>query len=162
VPAANQFALTDDLRELIKLVASTDLTEVNIEQADWKVQIKREKAAVVEYIAPPVAARGTQAVANGAASPVPALAAPASAPEENYHKVTAPMVGIFYRSPDPKARPFVQDGEMVEKGQVIGIIEAMKIMNEITSEYSGRCVRINVENGQPVEYGQTLLLLEPV
>lgn len=162
-PIVNQFVLTDDLRELIKLVADTDLTEVMLENAGWKVHIKREKhQPVVEYVTPtPTSVRNAQ----GALSPTaPALPSPAAAPhvvEENYHKVTAPMVGIFYRAPDPKARPFAQEGEMVEKGQVIGIIEAMKIMNEITSEHSGRCVSVKVENGQPVEYGQTLLLLEP-
>lgn len=161
-PKAAQFVLTDDLRELLKIVAESDLTEVLLENQGWKIHVKREKQpAIVEYVTPQVvAASAPVAVSHSGqvAAPTPA-SAPAS--EDTYHKVTAPMVGIFYRSPDPKARPFVQEGEMVEKGQVIGIIEAMKIMNEITSEHSGRCVRVNADNGQPVEYGQTLLLLEP-
>jgi acetyl-CoA carboxylase biotin carboxyl carrier protein len=72
------------------------------------------------------------------------------------------MVGTFYRAPDPKQDPFVRVGDMVEKDQVIAIIEAMKIMNEIKSDLAGRCVKILVENGQPVEYGQPMMLLEPV
>ncbi len=161
-PAPAQFVLTDDVRELIKLVAESGLSEVMLETSGWKVQIKREKQTVVEYAAAPVAAPAHSPARAGHAAPA-GLPHTATAPveEDNYHKITAPMVGIFYRSPDTKARPFVQEGEMVEKGQTIGIIEAMKIMNEIVSEHSGRCVRLNVENGQPVEYGQTLLLLEP-
>lgn len=157
-PASAQFVLTDDVRELIKLVSDSNLSEVTLENGSWKVQIKREKQTVIEYAAAPLAApRAGHAAPAALTHP----AASALVEEDNYHKVTAPMVGIFYRSPDTKARPFVQEGEMVEKGQTIGIIEAMKIMNEIVSEHSGRCVRLNVENGQPVEYGQTLLLLEP-
>jgi acetyl-CoA carboxylase biotin carboxyl carrier protein len=159
--------LTSEIRELIELMGSSDLTEINIENGNQKILIKREPPRVVmpEY-APPTP-RGRAARTNAAlpAAPSPAeilpISDPGAPPEDAFHKITAPMVGTFYRSPDPKAKSFVQEGDMVEKGQVIGIIEAMKIMNEIQSEHSGRCLRIVVENGQPVEYGQTLIVLEP-
>lgn len=159
-PVSAQFVLTDDVRELIKLVADSGLSEVTLENGSWKVQIKREKQTVIEYAAAPAPSAPRVGHAPSVGLPHSAASAPVTE-DDNYHKVTAPMVGIYYRSPDPKARPFVQEGEMVEKGQTIGIIEAMKIMNEIVSEHSGRCVQLNVENGQPVEYGQTLMLLEP-
>ncbi len=159
--------LTDEIRELIKLVEASDITELAIENGEQKILIKREKIQMVaaEQPAPSRNSRATRAqgssgsTADHSSPPIPD---PGSPPEDSFHKIVAPMVGTFYRSPDPKARSFVSEGETVEKGQVIGIIEAMKIMNEIVSEHSGRCVKVNVENGQPVEYGQTLLLLEPV
>jgi acetyl-CoA carboxylase biotin carboxyl carrier protein len=95
------------------------------------------------------------------AAPVaPAAAAPA-AHEAHLLTIEAPMVGTFYRSPSPDAQPFARDGDRVKKGQVVCIIEAMKLMNEIESKVAGRVVKVLVENAQPVEYGQPLFLLEP-
>ncbi len=156
--------LTDEIRELIKMVETSDITELSIESGSNRIVIKREKTVVVAEqpaTRPGRAGRAQAAAATGlvSSSPIPD---PGSPPEDSFHKIVAPMVGSFYRAPDPKSRAFVNEGDVVEKGQVIGIIEAMKIMNEIVSEHSGRCVKISVENGQPVEYGQTLMLLEPV
>lgn len=160
--------LTDDIRELIALVEESQITEISIDNGQWKVLIKRggeAQGAAVPYFVGNGFASAAPAAAPSPAPATPAPVAPtAHAPAKDdgkLHTVTAPMVGTFFRSPDPKARPFVAEGEAVEKGQVIGIIEAMKIMNEITSDFAGKCARILVENGQPVEYGQPLLIIEP-
>ena len=156
--------LNEEIRELIKMVEASDITELAIENGSHKLLIKREKMMVqaieVASTRSNRASRGQGIISSSLDSR--SVSDPGAPPEDSYHKLVAPMVGTFYRSPDPKARSFVNEGEVVEKGQVIGIIEAMKIMNEITSDHSGRCVKISVENGQPVEYGQTLFLLESV
>jgi acetyl-CoA carboxylase biotin carboxyl carrier protein len=159
--------LSSEIKELIKMVESSDITELSIENGSQKILIKREKVQVqqVEAYSSPRGSRASRSQnqsAQAQVSDTPPISDPGAPPEDSFHKIVAPMVGTFYRSPDPKARYFVNDGEEVEKGQVIGIIEAMKIMNEIVSDHAGRCVKISVENGQPVEYGQTLLLLEPL
>ncbi len=164
VVVSNAGFLTDDIRELIQLMSASDLTEINIENGARKILIKREPPRVMMSEPAPRNTRGnrlTQATQQLSPTEILPIADPGSPPEDSFHKLTAPMVGTFYRSADPKGKPFVQEGDMVEKGQVIGIIEAMKIMNEIQSEHSGRCMRVVVENGQPVEYGQTLIVLEP-
>lgn len=164
-PAMQGF-ISDELRELIKLMTESDLTEINIETSTQKLLLRREPPRVYtpELSAPaPRRLRGERPIVSNSA-PLPEIAPisdPGAPPEDAFHKVTAPMVGTFYHASDPKARAFAQEGDMVEKGQVIGIIEAMKIMNEIQSEHSGRCMKVLVENGQPVEYGQALLVLEP-
>ncbi len=83
-------------------------------------------------------------------------------PQENLHYITSPMVGTFYRAPDPTSPPFVEVGDVVKKGQTLGIIEAMKLMNEIESDIDGLIREIHVENGKPVEYGQRLFSIQPV
>jgi acetyl-CoA carboxylase biotin carboxyl carrier protein len=156
--------LNEEIRELIKMVEASDITELAIENGSHKLLIKREKIVVQTLEVSPTrsnrASRGQGNVVS--AMDGRSIIDPGAPPEDSFHKLVAPMVGTFYSSPDPKARSFVNEGEVVEKGQVIGIIEAMKIMNEITSDHTGRCVKISVENGQPVEYGQTLFLLEPI
>jgi acetyl-CoA carboxylase biotin carboxyl carrier protein len=161
--------LSNEIKELIKMVESSDITELSIENGSQKILIKREKVVVQQVEATATystrgsrASRSQNQAAPAQVSDTPPISDPGAPPEDSFHKIVAPMVGTFYRSPDPKARSFVNDGEEVEKGQVIGIIEAMKIMNEIVSDHAGRCVKISVENGQPVEYGQTLILLEPL
>jgi acetyl-CoA carboxylase biotin carboxyl carrier protein len=159
---------TQDIQTLVKLVADNDLTELTIDNGQQKIVIKRERA-VTQVITEAVPSRSGRGRGVNPSVLSPALMPnsmpihdPGAPPEDSFHKITAPMVGTFYRTPEPNARNFVSEGEIVEKDQVIGIIEAMKIMNEIKSEHRGRCVKISVENSQPVEYGQTLLLLEPV
>ncbi|HEX2915415.1 MAG TPA: acetyl-CoA carboxylase biotin carboxyl carrier protein [Chloroflexia bacterium] len=168
--AGGQFS-SQEVRELVKLVSDNGITELLIERdhGAQRLLIKRDHPAPAPVVmaSQPLTAAG-HAVARDvplamSAAPAPGsvIPDPGSPPVEAYQKVSAPMVGTFYRSPDPKDSPFVKEGDMVEKDQVIGIIEAMKIMNEIKSDFSGRCVRFAVENGQPVEYGQTLMLIEP-
>jgi acetyl-CoA carboxylase biotin carboxyl carrier protein len=161
------------VRELVKLVHDNDITELLLERDNGaqRLVIKRERPGVAPIMmAPaampsiaPVPAPAREIPASLATAPAPGsvIPDPGAPPQDSFHKVVAPMVGTFYRAPDPKDPPFVKEGDMVEKDQVIGIIEAMKIMNEIKSEHRGRCVRVSVENGQPVEYGQVLMLLEP-
>jgi acetyl-CoA carboxylase biotin carboxyl carrier protein len=107
------------------------------------------------------------------AAPVAVVAAapnalPATAPAEGDHllpgqsAITAPMVGTFYAAPSPKDKPYIEEGDIIQPGDRVGIVEAMKMMNEIESEVSGRVVRILVKNGQPVEYGQPLMIVEPI
>jgi acetyl-CoA carboxylase biotin carboxyl carrier protein len=157
----NDALLTDEVRDLVALIKDTDIAEVLIERGNAKLHIKRavpQAVAVPQVVVPathmqPVAA---PVVANSVA-PVPASA---PEPELSGHIITAPMVGTFYTTPAPKEPPYVQVGDEVKPGDVLGIIEAMKIMNEIECEVHGRVKKIIVEYGQPVEYGQALMIIE--
>ena len=172
-PGSSGAFSTQEVRDLVQLVNENDITELTLERDNGaqRLVIKRERPtpAPVMLSGLPVQAAGMataplpEVPASLALNPPPAsvIPDPGAPPQDSFHKVVAPMVGTFYRAPEPKDPPFVQEGDMVERDQVIGIIEAMKIMNEIKSEHRGRCVRVSVENGQPVEYGQTLMLLEP-
>jgi acetyl-CoA carboxylase biotin carboxyl carrier protein len=137
-----------EIRRLADLLRDYGLTEVEVEREGVRVRLRREPAALA---APPAAA----APAASAVSVAPA------ASEANLLTIEAPMVGTLYRAPSPDAPPFVRDGDRVTKGQVVCIIEAMKLMNEIESKVAGRVVKVLVENAQAVEYGQPLFLLEP-
>jgi acetyl-CoA carboxylase biotin carboxyl carrier protein len=163
----------EEIKDLIDLVREKDINELVLERDGEKetLVIKRIPPAPAPVVVAPPAAGPMQYLGQPAfpmAGPAPASHPGPAAPtaeepsEAVYHKVAAPMVGTFYRAPDPKQDPFVRVGDMVVKDQVVAIIEAMKIMNEIKSDLAGRCVKILVENGQPVEYGQPLMLLEPV
>ena len=138
----------DDLRQLIDLAQAYGLAELEVSWGETRIRIRLEAARAE---AP-------------AAVPVPA-AAPAEGLEAAVaHGVTieAPMVGTFYSAPSPDADPYVREGDVIKERQVLGIIEAMKLMNEIESKVPGRIIKILVENGQPVEYGQPLFLVEPL
>ena len=149
-----------EIRRLIRLVQRTGIGELEVNSGDRTVRIAAQPhlPADVGYL-PAVAA-------SAPAAQKPAGAAGGAAPDapqatENFAVITSPMVGTFYRAPAPDADPYVEVGDMVEVGQTICIIEAMKLMNEIESEHRGRVVKILVENAQPVEFGQKLLLIEP-
>jgi len=145
-----------EIRRLADLLREYALTEVEVEREGVRVRLRRE--------APPVAAAPTGPVVSLPASPAvasPAAAAAPGASEAHLLTIEAPMVGTFYRAPAPAAQPFVREGDRVKKGQVVCIVEAMKLMNEIESKIGGRLVKVLVENAQPVEYGQPLFLLEP-
>ena len=156
-----------ELQELLDFIAKSGLNKVNIETEEFKISVQREPSTkqVVSMSAAPMAAPAPQPLAAPAASPAPsAPATPASeavAPASASHTaLKSPMIGTFYRSSGPDAAAFVQVGDMVEKGQVICIIEAMKLFNEIEAEQSGRIVKVLVENATPVEYDQPLFLIE--
>ncbi|WP_334109787.1 acetyl-CoA carboxylase biotin carboxyl carrier protein [Thermodesulfitimonas autotrophica] len=138
----------EEIRELLKLLKESDVTEFSLESAGMKLTIRKgsHPGSAGEAPARP-------------AAPPPVAAAPPAAPQEELYTVKAPMVGTFYRAPAPDAPPYVQVGDRVEKGQVLCIIEAMKLMNEIEAEVAGEIVDILVENAQPVEYGQPLFLI---
>lgn len=144
----------DDLKELMSLLKDTDITEVQIEKDAFKVKIKREKFFGHLEVQQPVHLEKREV--KKAAVEVEAEA------EGRLLTVTSPIVGTFYRAPSPEAEHFVEVGTRVKKGQVLCLIEAMKLMNEIESEIEGVVVRILVENGHAVEYGEPLFLIDPV
>jgi acetyl-CoA carboxylase biotin carboxyl carrier protein len=150
------------LKKLIDLVQESGIAELEITEGEEKVKIV--KGGVVTMSPTVVAAAHPAAPVPAAAAPValPALSPAAGAdavPAVEGHVVKAPMVGTFYRSPSPDAKPFVEVGQAVKEGEVICIIEAMKLMNEIDADAAGIVKAILVENGQPVEYGQPLFIL---
>jgi acetyl-CoA carboxylase biotin carboxyl carrier protein len=158
-----------ELKELIDFLIEKDISEFELERGDVKVRIKRGAAAapVIAHAVPiapmPMASAAPSATHSSApAAPVPgpAAGAPVSA-EEELHTVKSPIVGTFYEAPGPGALPFVKPGDQVAAGQVLCIIEAMKLMNEIESDASGEIVKVLVNNGQPVEYGQPLFAIRP-
>jgi len=146
-----------ELKALLRLMEGNDVEELEVEEGGRRVRIRRRAAA------PPVApaSPGLAPPARPAAAPLATAVAPAAPDTSGLIPVESPMVGTFYRAPAPGADPYVKEGDAVEKGSVLCIIEAMKLMNEIEAEVRGRIAKILVENGQPVEFGQTLFLLEP-
>jgi acetyl-CoA carboxylase biotin carboxyl carrier protein len=148
------------LKTLIDLVSESNVSELEITEAEGKVRIVKGGTAVVQQVAAPVVAAGA-APAAPAAMAAPAPAAAAAAPEAPAgHLVKSPMVGTFYRSASPGAKPFVEVGSQVKEGDTICIIEAMKILNEIEADKTGTVTQILGENGQAVEYGQPLFIIE--
>jgi acetyl-CoA carboxylase biotin carboxyl carrier protein len=157
-----------ELKELIEFLIEKDIAEFELERGDFKVKIKRavepSPAAVPDSRS--IAARPAPVMAAAVAPPVSAqvdLAASAAAPEpaEAWHIVKSPIVGTFYESPSPGSPPFVKVGDALEVGQVLCIVEAMKLMNEIECDVAGELVKKLVANGQPIEYGQELFAVRP-
>ncbi|HEY5512597.1 MAG TPA: acetyl-CoA carboxylase biotin carboxyl carrier protein [Geomonas sp.] len=148
-----------DLKTLIKMVTETDITEFELENAEDKIVIKRGCAAAApQYqMQQPIS---YQYAPQAPFLEAPAAAAPAAAPAEVGEVVTSPIVGTFYRAPAPDAPHYVEVGQVVEKGEVLCIVEAMKLMNEIEAEYRCKILRIVKENAQPVEYGDQLFIVE--
>ncbi len=150
------------LKKLIDLVQESGIAELEITEGEEKVKIVKGGAVSIAPASPATLGLGT-APAPAEARPAPAAAAapPAAEPEagQEGHVVKAPMVGTFYRSASPDAKPFVEVGQTIKEGQTICIIEAMKLMNEIEADASGVVKAVLVENGQPVEYGQPLFIL---
>ncbi|MDE2402499.1 MAG: acetyl-CoA carboxylase biotin carboxyl carrier protein [Burkholderiales bacterium] len=146
------------LKTLIDLVSESNVSELEITEADGKVRIVKAGAAPVVMMQQPMQAMQQAQPAMAA----PAATAPAvvEVPAETGHIVTSPMVGTFYRSSSPGSKAFAEVGDQVKTGQPICIIEAMKIMNEIEADQDGTVIKILVENGQPVEYGQPLFVIE--
>ena len=153
------------VKKLIELLEESGIAEIEISEGEESVRISRyptgaAAAQMVHYAhAPAAAAPAPQAVAAPAAAPAGAPAAPAIA-AKNDHTVTAPMVGTFYSSAAPGAKPFVDIGSEVNVGDTLCIIEAMKMMNQIESDKSGRVTAVLVKNGDPVEFGQPLFIIE--
>ena len=148
------------LKKLIDLVQESGIGEIEITEGEEKVRISRHGAGAPMMVAAPGMqhlAYGAPGMPMAAPAPEPAAAAPA---EPKGHTLKAPMVGTFYRAPSPGAPAFVEVGQSVSKGQTLCIIEAMKLLNEIESDVAGTVKAILVENGQPVEYGQPLFLIE--
>jgi acetyl-CoA carboxylase biotin carboxyl carrier protein len=168
-----------EIRELIDYLIEKDIAEFELERGDVKLRVKRGGKSEVQFVpaaahvapvtlAAPLVGPGVQAPAAGAhppaapAPPSPAAAAAAEAADEaGLHIIQSPIVGTFYEAPSPGSPPFVKAGDTVENGQVLCIIEAMKLMNEIESDAAGEIVKRFVNNGQPVEYGQKLFAIRP-
>lgn len=160
-----------ELKELIEFLIEKDIAEFELERGDVKVRIKRGAEAhasaadtrffAVHSAAPPMAELGASPVsaAAGPSASVPKAEKPQ--PEEQLHTVRSPIVGTFYESPSPGSPAFVKVGDQIETGQVLCIVEAMKLMNEIESDVSGEIVKKLVNNGQPIEYGQELFAVRP-
>ncbi|WP_133274689.1 acetyl-CoA carboxylase biotin carboxyl carrier protein [Hymenobacter radiodurans] len=162
-----------ELQELLDFIAKSGLNKVNIETEEFKISVQRDpsyKPVISSSMSAPAPVAAPQAPSSvtapvsapaAAATPTPAATASESS-EANYQALKAPMIGTFYRSNSPDSPAFVNVGDVVEKGQVICIIEAMKLFNEIEAEASGRIVKALVENSSPVEYDQPLFLIEPM
>jgi acetyl-CoA carboxylase biotin carboxyl carrier protein len=149
---------TDSVRELANLLAETDLTEIEVQKGDLRVRVVRNLTLPVAAIAPTAAI--TMAAASEATADAASSAAARSDAQRKENTVTSPMVGTAYRRPAPEARPFVEIGSAVKEGERILLIEAMKTFNEIAAPRSGTVSEILVEDGQPVEFGEPLMVIE--
>jgi acetyl-CoA carboxylase biotin carboxyl carrier protein len=148
------------IKSLLQLISEADVNEVYIEEGDFKIKIKKRSDAT--YVSAPAAAPAPVAsVVVPSAAPAPAAAPVAAPAATNTASIKSPIVGTFYAAGSPDAKPFVSVGDVISKGQPLCIIEAMKIMNEIESDMSGKVVAIHVKNGQPVEFDQPLFEIEP-
>jgi acetyl-CoA carboxylase biotin carboxyl carrier protein len=151
----------DDIRALLDLVQTHDLAELEIEDGGFKLRVKRGGPHIVTHVVPSAPTMAPPAAAP-AAVPAPAADTAPSDPVTDGAElaiVKSPIVGTFYRSAEPGSAPFVSVGDTVKKGQVLCIIEAMKLMNEIDSEYEGEITNVYVENGQPVQYGERIFAI---
>lgn len=166
-----------EVERLLDFMTEHGLEEFEYARGDLRIRLKRALAApqgdpvnrilpvpaAVQPAGPPTVAAAPEETepALPAPAPGPAAAAPAAAPSEEFHLIKSPIVGTYYAAPNPESEPFVKMGDVVQAGQTVCIIEAMKLMNEIEAEISGEVVRILVENGQPIEYGEPLFALRP-
>src|SRR5258706_3292549 len=158
-----------ELKELIEFLIEKDIAEFELERGDVKVKIKRGGEQTVvhahgepRFFAVPAAPAVSPELGAVPVAPLPAAATPAPpAPEEGLQTVKSPIVGTFYEAPSPGAPPFVKPADHVAAGQVLCIVEAMKLMNEIESDVAGEIVKMLVTNNQPIEYGQPLYAIRP-
>ena len=141
------------VKKLIELLEESGIAELEIKEGEESVRISRQ-SAVTQYAVPALAAAPT------ASAPVPAPAAPVLAPEPRGHHVKSPMVGTYYGAASPSSEPFVKEGQQVNVGDTLCIIEAMKMMNQIESDKSGTISKMLIENGSPVEFDQIMFIIE--
>ncbi len=142
----------DTVKKVIKIVEESDITALSVEKGDFKVEVRRETG--FHHI--PMALQHTSAQHQSQEKP----ASKSSPEEEGLLVITSPMVGTFYRASSPDSPPYVEEGDDIEKGKIVCIIEAMKLFNEIESDISGKVVKILVDNASPVEFGQKLMLVK--
>ncbi len=159
---------TKEIRDLIDFISQSGLNEVNIETDELKLSIKRNpETQVIESHGTPIttvpvpASPAPVTVENIAQTTSPEDPATAASDIENYIEIKSPMIGTFFRSPNPESGPFLSVGDTVEAGQTVCIVEAMKLFNEIESEISGKVIKVLVEDTTPVEYDQPLFLVDP-
>jgi len=162
----------EEIKELVDIISSNNVNEFELERAGIKIRISKNQPVAAAVAAPaPVISLAPQAVGGAApaapqpaataAAPAESAPAPAEAEEEGLLLVKSPMVGTFYAAPSPESPSYVAEGDNVAPGKVLCIVEAMKLMNEIESEVAGTIVKIHPENGQPVEFGETLFSIRP-
>jgi acetyl-CoA carboxylase biotin carboxyl carrier protein len=156
-----------DIKALIKLVTDTDITEFEMENAEEKILIKRGTSQEIVHVSAPqmmaAPAAMTMAAPAPAAAAAPATAVAAAAPVNDKLKtITSPIVGTFYRKPSPESSNYVEVGSVVEAGATVCLVEAMKLFNEIESEYKCKIVEILKDDASPVEFGEPLFLVEPL
>ena len=149
----------DEIKELIQLVTQSGIAELEVERGDARVRIRRSLEPQPYVVAAPMASPAAHPIIETGQSSAPAPASPP--PPANEHIVKSPIVGTYYESPKPGDPAFVKVGDVVEAGQVLCIIESMKLMNEIESETAGTIVAKLMENGRPVEYGEALFSIRP-
>lgn len=151
-----------DLKSLIKLVTDTDITEFNMENQEEKIHIKRGPDKEVIHVSTPVAqvaaTMSTMAALETSISPAPAVDIPVL--DDKYEVVSSPMVGTVYRKPSPEVATFVEVGDIVEAGQTLCLVEAMKLFNEIEAEFKCKIIEIVKDDATPVEFGETLFIVE--
>lgn len=155
----------NEIRQLISEIASTDITELILKSEDFELTVRKQTTVIPretitqldrETVEEQIAIENKSLDNKRSSEPVPP-----SSKDKQWLEITSPMVGTFYRAPAPDEPPFVALGDRIAPGQTVCIIEAMKLMNEIEAEISGEIVEIALENGQPVEYGQTLMWINP-
>lgn len=140
-----------EIQELVEILTKQNLNEIEVQRGDLRIRIRRESTAAVSVPAPSSTESGHAPDANAG-----------SVERESLLTVTSPVVGTFYRSSSPDVEPYVEEGDLVSRGQILCIVEAMKLMNEIESEVDGRVVKVLVENEAGVEFGQPLFVIEPL
>ena len=148
---------TDYIEKLAKIISDNGLTEISLEDGEQAITIRKDLPEIITAAPAAVSAPAAPVAAAQASASAPAAA---KEPETKGKAITSPMVGTFYAAPSPDAAPFVEVGSTVNVGDVVCIIEAMKLMNEIKSEQAGKVVQICVKNGDPIEYGQVLMYVE--
>jgi acetyl-CoA carboxylase biotin carboxyl carrier protein len=150
----------ETLKSVLSMIEGTDVVEVELEEAGRKVRVRRGEAARVSLQAPAHAQVFHAPAPAPAAAPVAPAPAPVAEVPASHHLMKSPIVGTYYRSADPTAPPFVKVGDTVRKGQVLCIVEAMKLMNEIESDVAGEIIKIHPENGHPVQFGEPLFTIK--
>ena len=153
---------TKEIKELIDLLKGSDISEMEIEREGVKIKLKKGPSGAIitpSAIIPPQ--QILQMPQQVAPAPVQIEPAKVSPEKDSGMKIVSPMVGTFYRSPSPDSQPFVKEGDVIKEGQTVCIIEAMKLMNEIKAESNCKIVKVLAENGQPVEFGHPLFMIQP-
>ncbi|WP_321531994.1 acetyl-CoA carboxylase biotin carboxyl carrier protein [uncultured Desulfuromonas sp.] len=153
-----------DIKSLIKVITDTDITEFEMENEEQRIVIKRGSEPEIVHVSAPAYAPAQPAVAPASAPAAPAVAAeaPAAVINDQYETIPSPIVGTFYVAPSPDSDPYVKVGDVVEAGQTLCIVEAMKLMNEIEAEFKCKIIEISKANAQPVEFGDALFVVEKV
>jgi acetyl-CoA carboxylase biotin carboxyl carrier protein len=146
-----------EIKEMVNLMNENSLVELEIEKEGMRIRLKKTSSGIEGFSGPIVVERQ-----NSADAGIKQISEPAKQAQVKTVEIKSPMVGTFYRAPSPEAAPYVEVGQNIEPGQVICIIEAMKLMNEIKAEVKGKILEILVDNAEPVEFGQPVFLIEPL